>query len=44
MKLTELYERKVGKKLEQTHRALDDVKALHDALVAADFYKSLEAA
>ncbi len=38
MKLTELYEKKVGKPLAQTHRALDDVKALFEMLVAAGFY------
>lgn len=42
MKLTELYKRKTGKDLAQTHRALDDVKALHEALVAAQFYSTLE--
>jgi DNA polymerase III epsilon subunit-like protein len=30
MKLTELYEQTQGKPLAQTHRALDDVKALHE--------------
>ncbi len=44
MKLTELYEKKVGKPLAQTHRALDDVLALHEALIAANFYASLEVA
>lgn len=42
MKLTELYQRKVGKPLAQTHRALDDVKALHEALVASNFYEALD--
>lgn len=37
MKLTQLYEHFVHKPLAQTHRALDDVKALHEALVAAGF-------
>lgn len=37
MKLTQLYEHFVHKPLVQTHRALDDVKALHEALVAAGF-------
>lgn len=32
-KLTELYERKLGKPLAQTHRALDDVRALVEILV-----------
>lgn len=33
MKLTELYERKLGKPLAQTHRALDDVKALCEIVI-----------
>lgn len=33
-KLTELYARKLGKPLAQTHRALDDVRALVEILVA----------
>lgn len=37
-KLTNLYEHFVGKKLAQTHRAIDDVRALHEALVAAKFF------
>lgn len=32
-KLTELYERKMGKPLEQTHRALDDVLALAEIVL-----------
>jgi DNA polymerase-3 subunit alpha (Gram-positive type) len=38
MKLTELYERKIGKSLAQTHRALDDIKAVFDVLIADGFY------
>ena len=37
MKLEELYERYTGKKLEQKHRALDDVYALIEALQAARY-------
>lgn len=33
-KLTELYERKIGKKLDQKHRALDDVLALAEIVIA----------
>lgn len=40
MKLTELYEKKVGKPLAQTHRALDDVKALIEVLVADKFFET----
>jgi DNA polymerase III epsilon subunit-like protein len=32
-KLTELYERKMGHKLAQTHRALDDVRALTEIVI-----------
>jgi DNA polymerase III epsilon subunit family exonuclease len=38
-KLTALYERKVGKPLEQTHRATDDCEALYDCLVADGFFE-----
>ncbi len=37
-KLTELYERATGKPLAQTHRALDDVEALVEALDALQFW------
>ena len=33
LKMTELYEMKLGKKLEQTHRALDDVRALCEIVI-----------
>lgn len=33
LKMTQLYEIKMGKKLEQTHRALDDVRALVEICV-----------
>lgn len=33
MKLTELYERKMGRPLAQTHRALDDVRALAEIVI-----------
>lgn len=42
-KLTELYERFVGKELEQTHRAIDDVKALYEALKADNFFEKIGA-
>ena len=32
-KLTQLYEAKMGKPLEQTHRALDDIKAVAEVLI-----------
>lgn len=41
MKLTELYERKIGKPLLQTHRALDDVKALIEILDKDNFWNAL---
>ena len=41
MKLTELYEKIVGKPLDQTHRALDDCKAVHEILVKDNFYDRL---
>jgi DNA polymerase III subunit epsilon len=34
MKLKDLYEKKVGRPLDQTHRALDDCKALYEILKA----------
>jgi DNA polymerase III epsilon subunit-like protein len=37
-KLTELYEHSLGKKLEQTHRALDDVMALVEVLNKEEFW------
>lgn len=43
-KLTDLYERYVGKPLAQTHRAIDDVEALVEALLAANFFSDIEAA
>lgn len=42
-KMTELYERKLGRPLAQTHRALDDVMALHEILKADHFYAVLGA-
>ena len=41
LKLTELYEHFTGKPLAQTHRALDDCKAVHEALIAAGFFKEI---
>lgn len=41
-KMTELYERFIGKPLAQTHRALDDVKALHEILVKTKLLESLK--
>lgn len=40
-KLTELYKQIIGKELVQTHRALDDCKALYEVLVADSFFESL---
>lgn len=37
-RLIELYEHFVGRKLEQTHRAIDDVRATVEALQAAKFF------
>jgi DNA polymerase III epsilon subunit-like protein len=37
-KLTELYEHVMGKKLAQTHRALDDVKALVEIVQSAELH------
>lgn len=39
MKLIELYERTLGKPLPQTHRALDDVQALVEVVVALELHK-----
>lgn len=39
MKLTDLYERTLGKPLPQTHRALDDVQALVEVIVALELHK-----
>lgn len=41
-KLQDIYKHFVGEKLEQTHRAIDDVKALHKALIYAKFYNIFE--
>lgn len=41
-KLTELYERMMNKPLMQTHRALDDVRALYEALVQDNFFNMIE--
>lgn len=38
-KLVDLYAAKLGKPLAQTHRALDDVMALHEVLVADSFFQ-----
>ena len=38
MKLTELYERTMNKPLAQTHRALDDVQALVEIIVALELH------
>ena len=43
-KLTELYERKMGMKLAQTHRAMDDVLALYEVLKKDGFFELLELA
>lgn len=40
-KLNELYERIMGKPLKQTHRALDDVMALHEILVKDKFFDKI---
>lgn len=40
-KLTVLYERKLGKKLEQTHRALDDVMAMLEVLQHDRFFEKI---
>jgi DNA polymerase III epsilon subunit-like protein len=37
-KLTELYSHVIGKELKQTHRALDDCKALHEILIAGGYF------
>ena len=41
-KLTELHERVLGRPLAQTHRALDDVRALRDILIGDGFFKGLK--
>jgi len=41
-RLTQLYEHFTGEKLAQTHRALDDVRALCKALDAANFWPALQ--
>lgn len=41
-KMTELYEKIIGKPLAQTHRALDDCKALHEILVADKFFDKIK--
>lgn len=41
-KLTELYEKVMGKPLEQTHRALDDVKALLQIFLATELVELVE--
>lgn len=41
-KLKDLYEKIIGVKLEQTHRALDDALALHAVLEKDGYYKLLE--
>lgn len=41
-KAAELYEHFVGKKIKQTHRALDDAKMLNEALECANFYEFLK--
>lgn len=40
-RLIELYEKKVGRPLAQTHRAMDDVDALIEALKADRFFEAL---
>jgi DNA polymerase-3 subunit epsilon len=42
-KLTELYERYVGKPLLQTHRASDDAMAVYEALKADNFFEKIGA-
>ena len=41
-KLTVLYELLTGKPLKQTHRAMDDVMALYEALAADNFFSKME--
>jgi len=43
-KLTELYKKVIGKELQQTHRALDDCRALHDILKKDKFYAKMRKA
>ena len=40
--LKELYNKIIGKQLEQTHRALDDAVALHKLLLKDNFYDKIE--
>lgn len=40
-KLTELYQKVMGKELKQTHRALDDCVALHEILVKDNFFEKI---
>ncbi|MCK5604471.1 3'-5' exonuclease [Candidatus Pacearchaeota archaeon] len=40
-KLTEMYSKIMGKPLEQTHRAIDDVNALHEILVKDNFFAKI---
>jgi DNA polymerase III epsilon subunit-like protein len=42
-KLTDLYERKLGRPLAQTHRAIDDVMALVEILQHEQFFETMEA-
>lgn len=39
LRLPQLYQHFVGEELQQTHRALDDVMALHEILMASRFFK-----
>ena len=39
--LKKLYERYTGNALQQTHRAIEDCRALHEALIAADFFSKI---
>lgn len=41
-KMTELYQKIMGKPLEQTHRALDDCVALHEILVKDEFFEKIK--
>ena len=41
-KLTELYEAIIGKPLMQSHRAIDDVRALYEVLLEDEFFKQIE--
>jgi DNA polymerase III epsilon subunit-like protein len=42
-KLTDLYEKKLGRPLAQTHRAIDDVMALVEILQHEQFFETMEA-